>query len=90
MEHLKYDNLKQLLSQNKNWPMLYMFKFIVPNANNKVKLVTSMMPIEGIISYRHTENFKFVSITCKVMMPSAESIIDLSAKVCAIEGVVGL
>ncbi|MDA3893328.1 MAG: DUF493 family protein [Salinivirgaceae bacterium] len=90
MENKHYKKLRELLNENKQWPMLYMFKFIVPNSDNKVNIVTSMMPEDGDISYKHTKNLKYISITCKVLMKSAASIIELNEKVGTIEGVISL
>ena len=85
-----YAKLKELLAQNKKWPMLYMFKFIVPNEGNKVKQVVELLPKHGNVTYKHTKNLKYVSVTCKVSMKSANAIIDVTSKVASIEGVMSL
>ena len=86
----KYKNLIKKLEENKKWPLLYMFKFITPNEKGKVKKVVALLPEKGEISYKHTKNLKFVSITCKANMPSAQSIVDITSKVSEIEGVMSL
>jgi len=85
-----YEKLKELLAQNKKWPMLYMFKFIVPNEGGKVQQVVDLLPKHGTVSYKHTKNLKYVSVTCKVSMKSVNSIIDVTSKVAAIDGVMSL
>lgn len=85
-----YDKLKALLLENKKWPMLYMFKFIVPNSDGRVEQVVDLLPKHGTVSYKHTKNLKHVSVTCKVSMKSAEAIIDISEKVAAVPGVISL
>ncbi len=85
-----YSKLLSKLKENKNWPLLYMFKFITPNEEGKVKKVVSLLPQNGKISYKHTKNLKFVSITCEVKMPSAQSIIDVTSEVNKIEGIISL
>lgn len=85
-----FEKLRELLSQNTSWPMLYMFKFIVPNTNDKVKQVAILLPKEGVISYKHTKNLNYVSITCKVLMHSVESIIEVNTKATSISGVMML
>ncbi|MCU4174801.1 DUF493 family protein [Carboxylicivirga sp. N1Y90] len=85
-----YDKLKELLLQNKKWPMLYLFKFIVPNSDGKVEKVVSLLPKHGKVSYRHTKNLKHVSVSCKVSMKNADAIIDISQKVAEIPGVISL
>ncbi len=85
-----YTQLQKKLEENKRWPLLYMFKFIVPNENGKIELVKSHLPQKGQLSYKHTKNLKYVSITCKEWMPSAESIVKVHSVVSTIEGVISL
>ncbi|WP_066627675.1 DUF493 family protein [Labilibacter marinus] len=85
-----YTQLLEKLQENKKWPLLYMFKFIAPNEEGKVKEVVALLPKHGKVSYKHTKNLKFVSITCKVSMKSAQSIIDVTAAVNNIEGIMSL
>ncbi len=85
-----YSKLQQKLEENKNWPLLYMYKFIVPNEKGKVQHVKSLLPEKGELSYKHTKNLKYVSITCKSLMPDAKSIIEVHANISAIEGVISL
>lgn len=86
----KYQKLREELLKNKKWPLLYMFKFIAPNQEDNVKKVVAILPKNGDISYKHTKNLKYVSITCKVKMASAESIININAQISEIEGVMSL
>ena len=90
MSKQNYEKLKELLAENKQWPLLYMFKFIVPNSEGKVQAVVDLLPKHGTVSYKHTKNLKYVSITCKVSMKSAEAIIELSDKATSVEGVMAL
>ena len=85
-----FEKLRELLSGNKNWPLFYMFKFIVPNNSNKVKQVADLMPKDGEISYKHTKNLNYVSLTCKVLMPSVDSIIEVTEKATSIPEVIML
>ncbi len=85
-----YQGLQKKLEENKKWPLLYMFKFIVPNEKGKVDLVKSLLPEKGQLSYKHTKNLKYVSITCKVWMNSAENIVKVHHTISSIEGVISL
>jgi len=67
-----------------------MFKFIIPNEEGKVDKVKNMLPKHGQISFKHTKNLKFVSITCKASMKSAEDIVEITSKVSEIEGIITL
>ncbi len=86
----KYLKLKELLDENKKWPMRYMFKFIVPNNNGKVDAVKELMPKHGKINFKHTNNLKYVSITSVASMKSAEAIISITQQAEDIEGVISL
>ena len=86
----KYIKLKELLDENKKWPVRYMFKFIVPNKDGKVELVKSMMPTNGQLKFKHTSSLKYVSITCVCYMKSTNEIIALTEKTENIEGVISL
>ncbi|MGD9993973.1 MAG: DUF493 family protein [Salinivirgaceae bacterium] len=88
--HQSYEKLKQLLLNNPQWPRLYMFKFVVPNKNGNVERVVSLLPPEGEISYKHTQNLKYVSVTCTHTMASAEHIIEITKRVSEIQGVMAL
>ncbi|TLX71548.1 DUF493 family protein [Labilibacter sediminis] len=85
-----YKQLLEKLKENKKWPQLYMFKFIAPNEDDKVKQVVSLLPKKGKVSYKHTKNLKFVSITCTASMPNAQSIVDITSKINQIEGIMSL
>ncbi len=90
MAEKDYSLLLEKLNNNKKWPLLYMFKFITPNEDGKVKKVVSLLPQHGEILYKHTKNLKFVSITCKAKMPSAQSIVDVTADINNIQGIISL
>ena len=90
MANPEYDQLKAKLEETKNWPLLYMFKFIAPNQDGKVKKVEEKLPKGGIVSHKHTKNLKYVSISCKVKMPNAQSIIDVMDEVSKIGNIMSL
>lgn len=90
MANKDYDQLKAKLEENKIWPLLYMFKFIAPNEDGKVKQVESLLPKGGEISHKHTKNLKYVSVSCKVKMPNAQSIVDVMERITKIEGIISL
>lgn len=85
-----YKKLKALLEQNKQWPLKYMFKFIVPNNHGKVDLVKSYMPEHGQLSFKHTQNLKYVSVTCVAEMETPNEIIVVTRNAMKVEGVIAL
>ena len=86
----KYLKLKELLDENKKWPLRYMFKFIIPNKDGKVELAKKMMPQNGQLKFKHTSSLKYVSITCVAYMSSVNDIINITQKVEDIEGAISL
>ena len=72
----QFDNLRELLNKENNWPMVYMFKFIIPADNHKIALVESKFSDEAVISHKESSNGKYFSITVKEVMLNADSIID--------------
>lgn len=85
-----FDKLRELLEKEKHWPVKYMFKFIVPNNEGRVQTVIDMMPKEGKLSFAHTKNLMFVSVTCVAWMESAQKIIEITQNALSVDGVVML
>lgn len=90
MKPTDYNNLREKLLENKQWPLLYMFKLIVPNNDDKVEQIKLLLPSDGEFSYKHTKSLKHVSITCMADMASADDIIDITIAASAIDGVIVL
>jgi hypothetical protein len=90
MEHHQLEKLRLQLLNNKQWPLNYMFKFIVPNREGKVDQVVQLLPTSGKTSFRHTPNLQYVSVTCVTMMSTADEIITVTARINQIEGVIAL
>lgn len=84
------ERFRDKLNETSEWPMRYMFKFVVPNNDGKVDLVKALFPQNGEMSFKHTKNLKFVSITCVAEMKNADQIIDITIQATLIEGVIAL
>lgn len=82
----KFEKLKAQLI-NENFPLVYMFKFITPQDK-----VSEVMPLfeEGDISTRRSSKGNYVSITVKMVMFSADHIIEKYRAVSHIKGVISL
>jgi hypothetical protein len=87
MDDQKYTKLKKLLTENKNWPMQYMFKCIVPNSNDVINRVVALLPFEGEFNFKTSKNNKFVSVTCLANMSDAQKIIDITRSVSSVPDV---
>jgi len=86
-KNVKFDKLRELLIKENSWPMVYMYKFIIPAYNHKIALVESKFSDEAIILHKESSNGKYFSITVKEVMLDADSVI---AKYEEMEGIEGL
>ena len=82
--------LRKLLAESEEWPLLYMFKFIVPNQYGKVDKVVALLPEQGEVSFNHTKSMRHVAVTCKVIMNNPDEVIKITQEITAIEGVLAL
>ena len=86
----QFDKLRELLGNQIRWPMVYLFKFVIPNEEEKLAHLKSFLPNQGKIATRESKNGKYVSVSCKALMKSSESIIDVYKSVTVIDGIVSL
>jgi len=84
------EKFRELLSKNTVWPMVYYFKFIIHNSQEKLDQVKSLFDDPSTITYNTSRDIKFISISCKQMMPDAESIIAIYEKANLVDGLIAL
>lgn len=82
-----YLSLKEKLDNQFSWPMLYMFKFIVPEGNQDQ--VFSLFK-KHEISSRRSKNGNYVSLTAQIFMNSSQDVIDVYKKASTIDGLIAL
>lgn len=86
-----YERLKNELDNANVWPAKYLFKFIVPSEEEKIKTVENAFNSLGaVIDTRQSTGGKFTSISVDVQMPSADSIIKKYQEVSIVEGIISL
>ncbi|MES2141221.1 MAG: DUF493 family protein [Bacteroidota bacterium] len=86
----QFEKLRELLNKENNWPMVYMFKFIVPADNKKIALVEAKFSDEAVILHKESTTGKYFSITVKEVMLNADSIISKYKEMEGIEGLIAL
>jgi putative lipoic acid-binding regulatory protein len=85
-----FDKLKQQL-ELMEWPNLYLYKFIIPNENEKLAQVTALFNFETAeISYHESGKGNYVSVSVKEVAVSVEQIIEKYQKASEIKGVISL
>jgi len=85
-----FDTLREHLTREITWPSVYMFKFIAPAENRIFAMLHDLFPQQADFTNRHSAGGKYVSITVKEMMLSADEVIERYQKASAIEGVIVL
>ncbi len=90
MDENFFAKLKKQLEDSTDWPSVYMFKFIVPADNKKLALVESLFSPQAKITTRSSNNGKYVSVTGRVVMLSAEEVINKYKEAAKIDGLIAL
>ncbi len=86
-----FDRLKGELEKSNTWPSIYLFKFIVPTDNEKIKQVEQAFNCLGaVIKTTQSKTGKFTSVSVDVQMESPQAIIDKYIEVSTIEGIISL
>ena len=86
-----YISLKQKLEENHNFPEDYLFKFIIPNSQEKVIEILKVFDgLKYTMSNRESKNGKYTSLSINAFVLDANQVIDLYKKVGAIEEVIML
>jgi hypothetical protein len=86
----QFRKLQEQLEKEDSWPLVYMFKFIIPADNQKMALVETMFSSEAVISEKSSGKGNYISITVKEVMLDAKSIIDIYTRASQIPGVISL
>ncbi len=85
-----YDNLRLELNKIEVWPIVYMFKFIIPADNQKRALVVSKFSDDSVITWKESSNGKYSSLTVKEVMLDSDAIISKYKELDGIEGLISL
>lgn len=80
-------SFKEKLESAGEFPMVYMFKFIVPKG--KEIEVGALFP-KNDITLKPSSGGKYISTTIQAMMDSSDQILDIYEKAAEIEGVISL
>jgi uncharacterized protein len=87
-----YKRLKDELERTtEKWPLEYLYKFIVPADESKVKQVEQAFDQTGaVIKTNTSKTGKYISVSVNVVMPSSDAIIEKYQQVSTIEGIISL
>ena len=85
-----YENLRRELKRHHTWPVVYMFKFIIPSDNQKLAFVQSKFSDESVVTTKESANGKYTSITVREMMLNEDEIISKYKEMEGVEGLIML
>ncbi|MDX1471699.1 MAG: DUF493 family protein, partial [Flavobacteriaceae bacterium] len=71
-----YKKLREQLYDTTNWPSEYLYKFIVPSDDDKIKLIEDLFNNQGaVISKVESKKGKYTSVSINVNMENPEAVI---------------
>jgi hypothetical protein len=77
--------------EDRQWPAVYLFKFIIPADNQKIAQTESLFDAETAqIELRKSKTGKFVSVSAKELMLSVDAVIERYEEAVKIPGLMAL
>ncbi|RUT79691.1 DUF493 family protein [Ancylomarina longa] len=90
MDQEKYKQMRQQLLDSNNWPSLYMFKFIIPNKEDKLTAIKNLFPENTEFVFKTSRDIRFIGITVKIIMDSPDTVLKIYDQAKNIEGIISL
>lgn len=84
------NRLRERLNEVHEWPSVYMFKFVLEPDEDRLQALLALFPAESEILRRYSAAGKYLSITVKEVMLSADDVVLRHEKASAIQGVIVL
>ena len=86
-----YERLKLQLAENSNWPANYLYKFIVPTDEAKIKQIEDIFDNTGaVIESKQSKKGTYTSLSVTVHLAGPDAVIEKYKQVGAVEGVISL
>ncbi|MFT5970548.1 MAG: hypothetical protein ACI8ZO_001061 [Flavobacteriales bacterium] len=85
-----FNDLRKRLEEQNDWPVVYMFKFIIPSDIKKFALVTALFGSDAEVYSKNSKKGNFTSITAKEVMLSADDVMHVYQRASQIEGIISL
>ena len=85
----EFESLRTQLEQL-DFPNVYFFKFIVPNEEGLITRVKKLFDKGSEVELKASSTGKFVSVSRKQVMLSADDIIEVYKQASEIEGIIAL
>ncbi|MBL4623088.1 MAG: DUF493 family protein [Immundisolibacteraceae bacterium] len=79
--------LAELLNESSDWPLEYLFKFIVPA--DKIDEVKVLFPA-GSVALRQSRTGKYQSVSATLSMPNSDAVLAIYRQAALISGLMAL
>lgn len=84
------ERLRDSLGKIHDWPSVYMFKFILEPEEERLKAVLDLFDSESEILRRYSAGGKYLAITVKEVMLSADEVVARYDRASEIKGLITL
>jgi putative lipoic acid-binding regulatory protein len=86
-----YTRLRAQLADNTHWPADYLYKFIVPTDDSKIKQIEVIFDNTGaVIESKQSKKGTYTSLSVTVHLESPDAVIEKYKQVGTVEGVISL
>lgn len=86
-----YGRLREQLLENTKWPSNYLYKFIVPTDEDKIKAIHTIFDTEGaVIESKKSKKGTYTSVSITVHLKNPDEVIQKYKEVSVIEGIISL
>ncbi|GGB74672.1 DUF493 domain-containing protein [Flavobacterium suaedae] len=86
-----YKRLKEELTDTAIWPSEYLYKFIVPTSDEKIKQVEDAFNNMGaVIETKKSKNGNYTSVSINVKMKNPQAVVDKYIELSQVEGIISL
>lgn len=86
-----YNRLKEQLLEVSKWPSNYLYKFILPTDDTKIKQIQDVFDNTGaVIESKTSKNAKYTSLSITVNLKNPDEVISKYKEVGKVEGVISL
>ncbi len=86
-----YNRLREQLWENTKWPANYLYKFIVPTDEEKIKAIHAIFDTKGaVIESKKSKKGTYTSVSITLNMENPDAVIEKYKEVSVIEGIISL
>lgn len=78
------------LNEQSEWPMVYLFKFIIPNDNQKLAQAQALFGEAAQVSLNQSRTGKYISVSARELMLNPDKVIERYREAAKIEGIISL